>query len=1057
MRVEIAMLGGFTVRVDGEPVDASAWERRQATTLVKLLALAPGRQLHREQCLDAIWPDLGIDEAAPRLHKAAHYARKALGSRDAIVLRRETVLLYPDADVSVDVVAFEELAERARHGDDAALDAALRLCNGPLLPTDPYEEWTLARRERVRQQHVELLRRARRWDALLAEEPADEEAHLELMRAHAANGDRRSALRQYERMDRALRDELGMAPSAAATRLRDELLAAMHEPVSTPAGDQALVGRDRELRRLADLLTEAGGGRGRAVLVSGPPGVGKSALVDRLRAEAAALGWRCGTGAAAAIEGAWPYSPVLEAVADLGRRHPTLLDGLDDAYRSEIDRARRGEEAAWTVAHDDAPRGVPRGVDRIGAPRPMGHQRLFVAVAELVRLAAAGPGLVLVVDDAHDADDASLRLLHYLARSTVEDRVLLVLTRRSNVAAPELDEMRTSLQRRGALVDIDLAPLDVATTGTLVRRHRPDASDDVVQRIWAVSGGVPFSVVELAQRGEGDFGGGVVGGVDERTREVLQRVAIAGTTFDTDSFVALSGLPDDEAFAQLDAAMAGRVVERAETGYRFRHALVRDALLAELPPHRQRMIHRDAAERLATVGASPARIAHHLLQAGDRSAVPYLVRAAETEAALGAYRDALGLVDAARPHARGAEIARLCALRGDLLFALGDTGAVAAYREACDLTDVEGERRLLQAKMARAAIYSGDLDLAGAALRGLEPHGDEADSTILLAKANHAYFAGDVDTAAALAERARELVVRDTGNWQLLDLVSLQGLIAHDRGEWFEQLRVELRRTQDAPNLANAVFDGHLCVAEYLLYGPVPYEEVSALAESLRSTAARSGALRALAFAAALAGEAALLAGDLDRAERELQEAVDLHREISATGGEAHSLQRLAELRLAQGEREEANALLQRALPLARWSTIALHLLQRIFGTMILAAETPDDARAVVDVASAQLGSDDFCPFCEVMYQVPAAIACADVGDVEAAFDHLAVAERSASLWQGTAWQAAMLEARAHIAAAQGEPDGARTLLDQAAVAFERAGQPLDARRCRSALAAPST
>ena len=73
--------------------------------------------------------------------------------------------------------------------------------------------------------------------------------------------------------------------------------------------------------------------------------------------------------------------------------------------------------------------------------------------------------------------------------------------------------------------------------------------------------------------------------------------------------------------------------------------------------------------------------------------------------------------------------------------------------------------------------------------------------------------------------------------------------------------------------------------------------------------------------------------GDLERAERELLEAVDLHRDVDAPAGEAHSLQRLAEVRLAQGDREEARRLLRRALPLARWSVIGEHLLQRIYGT----------------------------------------------------------------------------------------------------------------------------
>ena len=129
--------------------------------------------------------------------------------------------------------------------------------------------------------------------------------------------------------------------------------------------------------------------------------------------------------------------------------------------------------------------------------------------------------------------------------------------------------------------------------------------------------------------------------------------------------------------------------------------------------------------------------------------------------------------------------------------------------------------------------------------------------------------------------------------------------------------------------------------------------------------------------------------GDLDRAERELEEAVDLHRDIDAPAGEAHSLQRLAEVRLAQGDRAEAERLLQRALPLARWSMMSKHLLQRIYGTMITAAPDPRSARAVVDQAEATLAGTDSCLFCDVMLAVPAAIACAAVGDLEDARRHL--------------------------------------------------------------------
>jgi hypothetical protein len=196
----------------------------------------------------------------------------------------------------------------------------------------------------------------------------------------------------------------------------------------------------------------------------------------------------------------------------------------------------------------------------------------------------------------------------------------------------------------------------------------------------------------------------------------------------------------------------------------------------------------------------------------------------------------------------------------------------------------------------------------------------------------------------------------------VLDLVALEGLLAHTRGEWFDRMRVELQRTSQNPEVALAIFDGYLCPAEFLLYGPTPYSEVIELAHGLRDTARRSGVLRAVAFAAALAGEAALLAGDLSTAQLELEEAVDLHHGIGAAAGEAHSLQRLAEVQLTKGDAAESIRLLQQALPLARWSAISLHLLQRIFGTMIRAAGDRHSARAVVDRAESTLGTEDRAP-----------------------------------------------------------------------------------------------
>jgi DNA-binding SARP family transcriptional activator len=169
--IRVTLLGRFAVSVGGVPVAEAAWKRRHAAAVVKVLALAPGRRLHREQDIDLVWPDDTIAAAVPKLHKAAHYARHAIGVPDAVVLRGDQVLLCPGAAVTVDAAEFEELARRALAGagtdaSDGASDGAgvaaarraLALYAGELLPADRYEEWAEPRRDQFRRQHLELLR-----------------------------------------------------------------------------------------------------------------------------------------------------------------------------------------------------------------------------------------------------------------------------------------------------------------------------------------------------------------------------------------------------------------------------------------------------------------------------------------------------------------------------------------------------------------------------------------------------------------------------------------------------------------------------------------------------------------------------------------------------------------------------------------------------------------------------------------------------------------------------------------------------------------------------------
>jgi predicted ATPase len=145
--VGVQLLGGFAVTVDGEPLTGVRWRLRKARDLVKLLALAPGHRLHREQLMDTLWADLEPAAAANNLNQVVHAARRVLGA-PTIELRDELLRLH----ASVDVDDFESAAGEARRsGSPVMFGAALARYGGELLPEDRYEDWTLARRDQLEQ------------------------------------------------------------------------------------------------------------------------------------------------------------------------------------------------------------------------------------------------------------------------------------------------------------------------------------------------------------------------------------------------------------------------------------------------------------------------------------------------------------------------------------------------------------------------------------------------------------------------------------------------------------------------------------------------------------------------------------------------------------------------------------------------------------------------------------------------------------------------------------------------------------------------------------------
>ena len=582
-----------------------------------------------------------------------------------------------------------------------------------MLPDDPYEPWTDEARTASRGQYLDLLRLLGRWHDVLAEEPADEQAHLALARNRAEADDIRGALLQLERLEQALQRELGATPSAQAVQLRRDLERRQALPRSLPSSAPAtdggaavrLFGRKDVGDRLRAVLEQAGAGRGVTLLVAGSAGIGQ---VGRPRPGG-------GPGPATGVEGGprWRLlgrgsvalrTRCSKRSSALCRRHPALLDGLGDDYRAEIERALTGRDLGWTGENS--------------------HQRLFVAAAELMRVAAAGPGLLLVVDDLHDADEASLRLLHYLSRCAVDERVVLVLAHREpapalvhDVTAEHGGAGRRARGRAGAAGRPRHRSV-CCSTGSPSSTGRP------WRRSSQTGGGLPFA----------DDRDGTSAGerLRPRCRPSCRRTRCARSSGSRSSACrsaptsssAVAECSEDETYDQLELAVAALVVEPAEGGFRFRHPLVREGLVQQLAAARDGPGSTNASRRrwprwTGLRAGSPTTTWPRGSRPGQ---CPTSVQAVEIAGALGAYRDALTLVDGVREHAGPEHRPVLLARRGDLLMALGDPGAVAAYAEAVRVTT--GTRhRLVRARLARAAAVAGDLATARSALTGLELRG----------------------------------------------------------------------------------------------------------------------------------------------------------------------------------------------------------------------------------------------------------------------------------------------------------------------------------------------
>ncbi|MPY91830.1 MAG: AAA family ATPase [Acidimicrobiia bacterium] len=1031
----IGLLGGFRVVVGGREIAPEAWPGRRSAELVQLLALADGHRLVRDQVIEALWPHLDAEAGSANLRKAAHHARQALGDNEAVVLRGGQVALFPSRSTETDVERFEARADDALGGDDPlACAAAASLYRGDLLPESLYADWAQAPRQHLRSRRVELLRRGGQWERLVEVEPTDEPAYQELMRSALATGSRPAAIRWYGRLRTALGRELGVLPSRDSEAVYDECVAGLG------AAEPAFVGRQVELARATAVLRSEPGAEVGVLVVRGAAGIGKSTLCQQVATVGRHEGWTVVT--VAATQASSPYTPLAAAVEQLVGRDRALLDAVGARARTVL--AELTSLAAPATPLDGA----------------LTRHQVIGALRRLLLAGSGAGGVVLVIDDAHVADEATIDVVLHLG-GPAGTPLLVVLAYRQEAAPAALSRGVARLARGGRVVEIELGPLDRAEATALVAVGAPTApGPGVVDQIVDLGQGNPFFTLELARSAASGAPLAIAPTVwdaisarfvdlDEGATAMLERLALASDDLDPAGVVALTGSSEEEAFALLDVALAAGILVVSGARYRFRHELVRQALVEQFPPHQRIAVHRDAARRLATQGAPPAQIAGHWLDGGrPHEAVDWLLAAARQAVKLGAFADALGHLEPLLAHVP--DYGDALSLRAETLDALGDSGAPAAYAAAARAVG-EAAAHEIRAKRALAQLKLGDPGGALQMLVGVEPvtvEGRLAQALTLCSAAALGF--ADPELGRAKAAECRRLAL-ESGDAAAVTVASwAQGAAAHARGDLSSSLRFDLRETRALPELAISVFDGQLCVTQGLLYGARPYPEVVSFADSFAAEAERLGAARGHAFAVTIRGEAKLLAGQLDAADDDLERGARLHRALAAATGEALALQRRAEVALHRGRPADVDALLDEALAVSRESNVGFHLLDRVYGTRITAAPDAASSLAALEEAEAAVrGPVETCPGCRITLAVPAAIAAARAGDLDRATHYAEATEMLATVVMCLpAWYAALDEVKGHLARATGDAVAAGEHFHKAAALFRRAGQPLDEARC---------
>jgi DNA-binding CsgD family transcriptional regulator/tetratricopeptide (TPR) repeat protein len=423
--------------------------------------------------------------------------------------------------------------------------------------------------------------------------------------------------------------------------------------------DRPLVGRDAELARLLSSIDRAVDGSGCAVLVAGDAGVGKTRLLDELCARATARGLRVLTGHCVDLgDVGLPYLPFVDLLrpvaADPAAAQSAALAGLLAGRPSGPD----------PLAEPSHPADLGRRLPHRAAPLPVhdGRLQLFESVATLLAELAAGTPLVLVLEDLHWADRSSRDLLRYLLARLAGEPVAVVASYRADDLHRRhpLRPLLAELVRLPGVERLELAPLADAAVGQLVRDLAAEVSEETVEDVVARAEGNAFYAQELLAAGLAgeslplaltDVLLARVEQLGPAAQQVLRTAAVAGRRVRHELVAAVSGLSPAELEPALAEAVHSHLLLASPDGrYRFRHALLREAVLADLLPGERVRLHAAvAAHLLADPGAgTAAERAHHARESNDlATALTASLEAAGDAARIGAPAERLQHLEAA--------------------------------------------------------------------------------------------------------------------------------------------------------------------------------------------------------------------------------------------------------------------------------------------------------------------------------------------------------------------------------------------------------------------------